>query len=424
MCARGIDVSDYQGRVDWTAVANSGMSFGVTKATEGATFVADTFVANWTGIRSVGLVRGAYHFFRPKTDARAQAENFLRIVKLETGDLPPVLDIETTDGMSGETIAARMETWLTIVERETQRRPLIYTYPGFWERIGDMKRFSDYPLWIAHYTDASEPFVPGGWGTWTFWQYTDRGSVNGVLGGVDVNWFNTVKVGSTNSVVKDVQKRLNEKGGGAGTVDGIFGSGTEAAVKKFQQAIGATVDGIVGPQTWSYLMDSSLLPKFPDPEPKPEVPSPSPSPSPSPDSIRLSDVARYYDGMRHQQLALDWLQRQIPQATLEEFTRRWRNTTTMSSVIQFRDVAKYYQGLPNQQKAIDWLQSQLSRAILDEFAQKWRNPSATVEPYHVRFVDVAKYYQGLPQQDRALAWLQSQLSDEMLAEFTRLWRGS
>lgn len=82
---RGIDVSDYQGTVNWPAVARAGIEFAVTKATEGGTFVADSFTRNWSGIRSAGLVRGAYHFYRPRTDALAQANLFLNIVKLQPG---------------------------------------------------------------------------------------------------------------------------------------------------------------------------------------------------------------------------------------------------------------------------------------------------------------------------------------------------
>jgi lysozyme len=125
MDVRGIDVSDYQGQVNWKAVASSGIGYGFTKATEGATFVADTFSRNWSEMRSVGIVRGAYHFFRPRTDAVAQARNFLNVVKLEAGDFPAVLDIESTDNVSTDSMLAGMQTWLDIVEAATKRRPIV-----------------------------------------------------------------------------------------------------------------------------------------------------------------------------------------------------------------------------------------------------------------------------------------------------------
>ncbi|MBO9999940.1 MAG: peptidoglycan-binding protein [Cyanobacteria bacterium SID2] len=414
--SRGIDVSDYQGSVNWIAVANSGISFAVTKATEGATFVADSFSRNWSGIKAAGLVRGAYHFFRPRSNALAQADRFLDIVKLETGDLPPVLDIETDDGVDAASLAARMQTWLDRVEQVTQRRPIIYTYPGFWERLGNWQQFSDYPLWIAHYTTASSPWVPGGWRTWTLWQYTDTGSVNGVPGGVDVNGFNTAKEGTTNALVIDVQKRLKHKGFDPGSIDGTFKTKTKAATIAFQTAVGIFADGIVGPQTWAYLADNT--PFVNPPIPKPPTPPDPPMPQLP---IQLIDVMKHYQGLSHQIDALQWLQLHTPDDTLREFARRWRNQLTTTTSIEFVDVARYYQNLASQNQALTWLQGQLSDAFLEEFAQKWRTLSSA-EPPAIVLNKAAKYYEGLFHQDRAWDWLQRQLTREELSEFARLWR--
>jgi lysozyme len=97
---QGIDVSHYQGVVDWQQVAQNGMAFAFAKATEGITYVDPQLAANWDGIRVAGLVRGAYHFFEPNDDAAQQAQHFLSTVQLQPGDLPPVLDVETTGGVS------------------------------------------------------------------------------------------------------------------------------------------------------------------------------------------------------------------------------------------------------------------------------------------------------------------------------------
>lgn len=184
----GIDVSHWQGAIDWDAVAGDGVEFAFIKATEGGDYTDPRFAANWAGARQAGVLRGAYHFFRPQTDAMAQAAHFLRTVQLEPGDLPPVLDVEVTDGRSLDAVAAGVRTWLQEVERATGRRPIIYTRASFWTaQMGG--GFGGYPLWVAHYGVAA-PNIPSGWSAWTFWQHSDAGRVDGIAGGVDLNWFN------------------------------------------------------------------------------------------------------------------------------------------------------------------------------------------------------------------------------------------
>ena len=184
----GIDVSHWQGTVDWKAVAADGVEFAFIKATEGGDYVDPRFAANWAGAQRAGVVRGAYHFYRPQTDALAQAAHFLRTVQLAPGDLPPVLDVEVTDGRSAAQIAAGVRTWLQEVERATGRRPILYTRASFW--TGQMGGgFGGYPLWVAHY-GVSSPNIPAEWSGWTFWQHSDAGRVDGIGGNVDLNWFN------------------------------------------------------------------------------------------------------------------------------------------------------------------------------------------------------------------------------------------
>lgn len=183
----GIDVSHWQGTVDWTRVAGSGVAFAFIKATEGGDYTDPAFAANWAGAARAGVARGAYHFYRPQTDAAAQAQHFLRTVQPRAGDLPPVLDVEVTDGRSAAQIAAGVRTWLETVERATGRRPIVYTRASFWS--GQMGGgFGAYPLWVAHY-GAAEPNIPGDWDRWTFWQHSDGGRVAGISGDVDLNWF-------------------------------------------------------------------------------------------------------------------------------------------------------------------------------------------------------------------------------------------
>jgi lysozyme len=184
---QGIDVSHFQGVVDWQQVAKAGMSFAFAKATEGITYVDPQFSTNWAGIKAAGLVRGAYHFFEANDDATAQAQHFLATVKLAPGDLPPVLDIETTAGVSDEQIWSGVSTRIQVVEQATGRQPILYTAPGFWNSHAPDLTLTRYPLWLADY--AAQALLPHGWSSWLFWQHSQSGSVAGVTGAVDLDLF-------------------------------------------------------------------------------------------------------------------------------------------------------------------------------------------------------------------------------------------
>ncbi len=184
---QGIDVSHFQGTVDWVALKAAGLTFAFAKATGGNTEVDPKFTENWEGIRDAGLVRGAYHFFFPDLDAKAQAENFIATVHLEPGDLPPVLDIEVSEGMSVEGIDDGVHVWLEMVAQAYGVTPIIYSNESFIAEYLS-SGFSAYPLWIADYSESA-PAAPGDWITWTFWQYSERGQVNGVDGFVDQDLY-------------------------------------------------------------------------------------------------------------------------------------------------------------------------------------------------------------------------------------------
>jgi len=191
--SQGIDVSGWQGNVNWQSVKNDGYSFAFVKATEGTGFTDQQFAQNWQGTKNAGVVRGAYHYFHPDLDPVAQANHFINTIgTLAPNDLPPVLDLEHADNLSATTVLSKAQQWLDVVENTTGRKPIVYTYPSFWkDNLGNTQQFSDYPLWIANYTSASGPIVPGGWKNWTFWQYSDSGRVNGISGNVDLNKFSS-----------------------------------------------------------------------------------------------------------------------------------------------------------------------------------------------------------------------------------------
>lgn len=182
----GIDISKYQRAIGWDVVAKQGFDFAFVKATEGANLTDTHFDQNWTTIKQVGMKRGAYHFFRPKVSALAQAKNYIDKAPLEAGDLPPVLDAEDDDGASREVIVSRMQTWLDIVEKRYGVKPIIYTNFKFYYNyiVGN---FDDYPLWIAKYSIVRPQIVNDK--QFKIWQYGHKGRVDGIEGYVDLNVF-------------------------------------------------------------------------------------------------------------------------------------------------------------------------------------------------------------------------------------------
>lgn len=184
----GIDVSHFQGHIDWQAVKAAGCDFAFAKATEGAGVTDPCFAANWAAMKAAGLPRGAYHFYRAQEPAVQQAAHFLSTVQFGPGDLPPVLDIEVSDGVTGQSLVGGVQTWLDAVEPAAGATPIIYTNTPFWDAHFD-DQFGRYPLWIAHYGPAPSP-LPRGWADWTLWQYSQSLHVGGVNGPADHDYFN------------------------------------------------------------------------------------------------------------------------------------------------------------------------------------------------------------------------------------------
>lgn len=187
----GIDVSKYQHTIAWDEVKamkvqEVEMTFAFVKATEGIGNTDPQFKRNWKKAKEAGLYRGAYHFFIASKDGRLQAENFVDKVDLESGDLPPVLDVEQLNGTTAEVFKKEVKEWLDIVEEHYGVKPIIYTNVDFYTRnLGS--DFDKYPLWAAHYYQPEEPRINR---NWTFWQHSDEGRVNGITSPVDFNVFN------------------------------------------------------------------------------------------------------------------------------------------------------------------------------------------------------------------------------------------
>jgi lysozyme len=186
----GIDVSRYQEVINWEEVKEMEVKdikigFAFIKATEGRFLVDARFRLNWLNAGKQNIPRGAYHFFIPGKNPERQAKNFMEIVSLRTGDLPPVLDVEITRNLSVKQMQNEVQTWLDMVEAEYGTKPIIYTNISFYEKYFKGK-FDDYPLWIAHYLQPDKPRTDQ---DWIIWQHSETGRVNGIKSKVDFNVF-------------------------------------------------------------------------------------------------------------------------------------------------------------------------------------------------------------------------------------------
>jgi lysozyme len=187
----GIDVSHYQGRINWNEVAKMNIrgitvQFCIIKASQGLTLSDSRFAENWNKAKKAGIVRGAYHYFEPGVDGRLQAKRFLAIVNPEKGDLVPVVDIETTNGLSRDALIQSLSECLQAVELQCGNKPIIYTGADFYTKYLE-EAFDEYPLWVAHYF---APFGPRVGRKWQIWQHSEKGRVNGISKAVDFNVFN------------------------------------------------------------------------------------------------------------------------------------------------------------------------------------------------------------------------------------------
>lgn len=181
----GIDVSHFQGAIDWARVKAAGIGFAFIKATDGNAFVDPQLNYNALGCQAVGLPFGFYHFFRPAIDPALQAQFFLANTKPYMAQLPPALDLEV-----GPMDNSQAATWLDIVDVALGREPLVYTAPAFAAQyLTSGPPIGVYPLWIAEYSTKPGPDVPKAWSDWEFWQHTAQGRVDGVPNAVDLDWF-------------------------------------------------------------------------------------------------------------------------------------------------------------------------------------------------------------------------------------------
>ena len=196
----GVDVSNFQGAVNFRRVKASGRAFAIVLATDGTSFTSPDFRSQYRGAKAAGLIRGAYHFARPgRSSAASQANRFLDVVggTRDGVTLPPVVDLEFNPngsacyGLSARQTVAWVKAFLARVKARTGRNAIIYTGPGYWNQCaaGSRAFSASHPLWTADY-GVSRPHRYGGWSVYTIWQYTSSGSVPGISGRVDLDRFN------------------------------------------------------------------------------------------------------------------------------------------------------------------------------------------------------------------------------------------
>jgi len=194
----GVDVSHYQGSINWKTVQSRHIQFAWIKATEGTSYRDPKFNSNYTNAYKAKVIRGAYHFARPDlSGGDAQAKYFAAHGGAWSKDnltLPGVLDLEgSCYGKSQSAMRSWISTFHKTYKDKTGRNVVVYTSKSWWDKCtgkwAGMKNRNS-PLWVAHWTKASKPSIPGGYGTWTVWQYSDSGQVKGISGKVDVDRFN------------------------------------------------------------------------------------------------------------------------------------------------------------------------------------------------------------------------------------------
>jgi lysozyme len=186
---RGIDVSHHQGNIQWNSVASSGIRFAYMKATEGSDFDDSKFSDNWRASAAAGVTHGAYHFYVIGTSGELQAAHFVAKVPVDPAALPPAVDLELSGAnRSVESVAQfqhELAAFLTAVAIHYGKTPVIYTTGDFAKQY--LTGMPPGPLWLGEF--FTKPSSPAG-KSWTLWQYSEKGRVQGIDGFVDMDVFN------------------------------------------------------------------------------------------------------------------------------------------------------------------------------------------------------------------------------------------
>jgi len=228
---QGIDVSHWQGAINWGEVRDAGYTFAFVKATEGTSFIDSDFETNMNSGRSAGMLMGAYHFARPDQNAATdEANHFVAeaIDYLGDGYLIPALDVERGADLGDEALSNWINEWMNTVESETGVEPILYINSNYASNHLDSSVTSR-DLWIAHWTyDPEASPNTGIWDDWAFWQYSNQSAVPGISGNVDLDKFNGIESELYNFVITHGRSITPLSGNlsGTGDINGTFNSST------------------------------------------------------------------------------------------------------------------------------------------------------------------------------------------------------
>jgi len=189
----GVDVSKFQGDIDWELAQASGVNFAYIKATEGGDHLDERFTENWHAAGQAGVLRGAYHFYYFCRTASEQANWFIENVPKDPKALPPVVDMEWNHASrtcryhpKPAVVRNEVRVYLDRITAHYGKRPVVYVTPDFYEE-NNLKRVRGYSFWLRSVADHPRQRYRGQ--PWAFWQYTSTGVVPGIEGDVDINAF-------------------------------------------------------------------------------------------------------------------------------------------------------------------------------------------------------------------------------------------
>lgn len=186
----GFDISQFQGKINWAAIDSIEhlvpLQFVFIRATAGNNKVDSRFKENWNSAKEHNFIRGAYHYYRPDENSIAQANNFIKTVKLQKGDFPPVLDIEQLpDNQSLDSLKIGLRRFLKKIDSHYKVKPILYTGEKYYTSFLK-EEFSEYTFWVANYNF----FVENIKDDWLFWQFSEKASIKGINEKVDLNIYN------------------------------------------------------------------------------------------------------------------------------------------------------------------------------------------------------------------------------------------
>jgi GH25 family lysozyme M1 (1,4-beta-N-acetylmuramidase) len=296
----GIDVSGaWNGTVDWSRVHGAGVRFAFAKCSEGVSYADPSFPGHFSDMRAAGVVRGAYHYARPQADRSGSEEadhmlGLMRAAGWNAQDLPPAVGLQWDDCPLGPD---DLHTWfadfVATVEHALGRKPIVCT-GGFWTHRLAARSPLGCSLWLAD--DRFRARLPAAWPGWTFWQRTRTARVGGINGSVNLDFYagsaeQLLALGTDGDAVRAAEEPQIPSRAGYGpapvvpypgfslragiagpevrmwqnrmrsrrwtlAADGEFGPGCVAACEQFQRQHGLTVDGVVGPETWTAAFSS------------------------------------------------------------------------------------------------------------------------------------------------------------------------